>query len=77
MTPTRVRGTHAQARPTGRGGRGLAIVAAVAGGVTLLIRLALHTRSFDLYGDEVIYVVHAMELSSAMKKVYRRRRRSS
>lgn len=55
MTPTRVRGTHAQARPTGRGGRGLAIVAAVAGGLTLLIRLALHTRSFDLYGDEVIY----------------------
>ncbi len=32
-----------------------AIVAAVAGGVTLLIRLALHGRSFDLFGDEVIY----------------------
>ena len=33
----------------------VAAVAAVAGGVTLLIRLALHPRSFDLFGDEVIY----------------------
>jgi uncharacterized membrane protein len=33
----------------------LALVAVVAGGVTLLIRLALHGRSFDLFGDEVIY----------------------
>ena len=33
----------------------VAIVAAVAGAVTLLIRLAMHRRSFDLFGDEVIY----------------------
>jgi hypothetical protein len=32
-----------------------AIVAAAAGGITLLIRLALYGRSFDLFGDEVIY----------------------
>jgi hypothetical protein len=37
-----------------RAGR-LTLVAAVAGGVALLIRLALHGRSFDLFGDEVIY----------------------
>jgi Dolichyl-phosphate-mannose-protein mannosyltransferase len=33
----------------------LGVVAAVAGGVTLLVRLALHGRPFDLFGDEVIY----------------------
>jgi Dolichyl-phosphate-mannose-protein mannosyltransferase len=33
----------------------VAIVAAVAGCVTLLVRLAMHRRSFDLFGDEVIY----------------------
>jgi hypothetical protein len=33
----------------------LGVVAAVAGGLTLLIRLVLHGRSFDLFGDEVIY----------------------
>ena len=27
-------------------------------------------------GDEIIYVVHAMDLTPAMKKAYRRRRRS-
>ena len=35
--------------------RAVALVAAVAGGVTLLIRLALHGRSFDLFGDEIVY----------------------
>lgn len=33
----------------------LAIVATGAGLLTLLIRLAMHVRAFDLYGDEVIY----------------------
>jgi len=32
-----------------------AVVAAVVGTVALLIRLALHVRGFDLYGDETIY----------------------
>jgi len=32
-----------------------AVVAAAIGGVTLLIRLALHIHGSDLYGDEVIY----------------------
>jgi Dolichyl-phosphate-mannose-protein mannosyltransferase len=31
------------------------IVAAFIGSITMLIRLALHVRGFDLYGDEVIY----------------------
>jgi hypothetical protein len=43
------------ARQTGPRAQTVALVAAVAGGLTLLIRLALHSRSFDLYGDEVIY----------------------
>ena len=33
----------------------VAFVAMIAGGMTLLIRLALHGRSFDLFGDEIIY----------------------
>lgn len=41
---------HARPRSHAR-----ALVAAVAGGVALLIRLVLHGRSFDLFGDEIIY----------------------
>jgi hypothetical protein len=33
----------------------IALVAAVAGTLTLAVRLALHVKSFDLFGDEVIY----------------------
>lgn len=33
----------------------IAWIAAAAGGLTLLIRLALHTAAFDLFGDEVLY----------------------
>lgn len=36
-------------------GNAPALVAVAAGSLTLLIRLALHGRSFDLFGDEVIY----------------------
>lgn len=36
-------------------GRSIAVTAAAAGVLTLLIRLLLHGRSFDLYGDEVVY----------------------
>ena len=32
-----------------------ALVASAAGIVTLIVRLAMHERSFDLFGDEVIY----------------------
>ena len=35
--------------------RTVALVAAIAGAVTLVIRLALHVGGFDLYGDEVVY----------------------
>ena len=41
-------------RPAPRG-RSIAAIAAAAGVLTLLIRLVLHGRSFDLYGDEVVY----------------------
>ncbi len=54
MTATRVGRTLEAAHARPRQGN-VAAVAAVAGGVTLLIRLALHTRSFDLFGDEVVY----------------------
>ena len=33
----------------------IALAAAVAGTLTLVVRLALHGKSFDLFGDEVIY----------------------
>jgi hypothetical protein len=36
-------------------GRAAVLVAVAAGLLTLLLRLAMHTRSFDLFGDEVIY----------------------
>jgi hypothetical protein len=55
VTAIRVRRTLAAAPLVeSRAGR-LTLVAAVAGGVALLIRLALHGRSFDLFGDEIIY----------------------
>jgi hypothetical protein len=56
MTATRLRPANPVAPPKHFRARSLAIVAAVAGGVTLVIRLALHSRSFDLFGDEVLYV---------------------
>jgi len=36
-------------------GRATVLVAVAAGLLTLLLRLCMHTRSFDLFGDEVIY----------------------
>ncbi len=50
--PIRVPARIAQAASPGRAA---ALVAAAAGLATLLLRLAMHTRSFDLFGDEVIY----------------------
>ncbi|HUB40231.1 MAG TPA: phospholipid carrier-dependent glycosyltransferase [Streptosporangiaceae bacterium] len=38
-----------------RPGRTAVLVAVGAGLLTLVLRLAMHTRSFDLFGDEVIY----------------------
>jgi hypothetical protein len=55
MTTTRISRAPAAAPPARPRAGTVAIVAAVAGGVALLIRLALHARSFDLFGDEVIY----------------------
>ena len=54
MTTTRIRRAPAAAPAKPYPGN-VATVAAVAGVVTLVIRLALHTRSFDLFGDEVVY----------------------
>ena len=54
MTATRVSRAPAAVPARHRPGH-VAVVAAVAGGVTLVIRLALRTRSFDLFGDEVLY----------------------
>jgi glycosyltransferase involved in cell wall biosynthesis/O-antigen/teichoic acid export membrane protein len=47
-------GSTAQKRAGSRA-RAVALAAAVVGAVTLIVRLALHERSFDLFGDEVIY----------------------
>ena len=55
MTTTRIRSARPRHVMAGRPGGQAAVVAAIAGGVTLLVRLALHVRGFDLYGDEVIY----------------------
>ncbi len=44
-----------QVRPAGPGRRGLGWAAASIGMLTLVLRLALVPRSFDLFGDEVIY----------------------
>jgi glycosyltransferase involved in cell wall biosynthesis len=45
----------ASTRRVGPHTRAVALVASIAGAVTLLVRLALHGSSFDLFGDEVIY----------------------
>jgi hypothetical protein len=55
MTMTDLRRAPAKAMPTIRHADALALIAAIAGSVTLLIRVALHGRSFDFFGDEVIY----------------------
>ncbi len=54
VTTTRIRRAPAAAHAKPRPGD-VAAVATIAGGVTLVIRVLLHTRSFDLFGDEVIY----------------------
>ena len=54
MTTTRIRRAPAVAPAKPRPGD-VAAVVTIAGSVTLLIRMLLHTRSFDLFGDEVIY----------------------
>ena len=47
------------------------LVASVAGIATLIIRLALHGRSFDLFGDEVIYTdLGASVLSGGFPRFY-------
>ena len=43
------------ARQSGPRARNVAFTAAVAGVITLVIRLALHVHGFDLYGDEIVY----------------------
>ena len=62
MTTTRIRHvttTHIRRAPAAAPAKprpgDVAAVATIAGSVTLLIRVLLHTRSFDLFGDEVIY----------------------
>ena len=54
MLTTDTTGLSAAERNTARSWV-LTLIAAGAGGAALLLRLALHTRSFDLFGDEVIY----------------------
>src|SRR5207302_1104371 len=44
-----------QVRPDGPGGRAVGWAATAAGLLTVVIRMALIPRSFDLFGDEVIY----------------------
>jgi hypothetical protein len=44
-----------RAKPSGPRARTVALTAAVAGVVTLVVRLALHVHGFDLYGDEIVY----------------------
>ena len=64
MTATHARHTDVAAPLAGSSGRNLAIIAAVAGGVTLLIRLALHGRSFDVFGDEILYFDLGLSVTS-------------
>ena len=45
----------ARVRPDGPGGRALGWAATVLGLLTAVVRMALIPRSFDLFGDEVIY----------------------
>lgn len=55
MTATAVRQAPAAARPRGPKARPMALAAAAVGCLSLVIRLSLAYRSFDLFGDEVIY----------------------
>jgi hypothetical protein len=55
VTATRISRVPAAALRTRSRTPATAIVAAAAGGITLLIRLALHGNSFDVFGDEIIY----------------------
>jgi hypothetical protein len=45
----------ARVRPDGPGGRAMGWAATVLGLLTVVVRMALIPRSFDLFGDEVIY----------------------
>src|SRR4029077_15557112 len=45
----------AQVRPDGPGGRALGWAATVLGLLTVVVRMALIPRSFDLFGDEGLY----------------------
>lgn len=56
MRTADIRRVPAEVRQNRPHSQAVAAVAAIAGGLTLLIRLALHSRSFDLFGNEVIYV---------------------
>jgi Dolichyl-phosphate-mannose-protein mannosyltransferase len=55
MTTTEIRWAPVAARHAVSRAHTVIPVAAAAGGVTLAIRLALHGRSFDVFGDEVVY----------------------
>jgi hypothetical protein len=55
MTATAIRQAPAAVRPRGPAARSTALAAAAVGCVSLAIRLSLAYRSFDLFGDEVIY----------------------
>jgi hypothetical protein len=54
ITATTIGMPQAPARPQVHRGQ-VALLAALAGGLTLVIRLALHGAGFDLYGDEILY----------------------
>ena len=53
MTTTRI--SNALAAPAVPRAGAVSVIAASAGGLALLIRLALRVRSFDVFGDEFIY----------------------
>lgn len=55
MTTTKASPVTLTPVPAGPRTRTVALVAATAGAVTLVIRLALHVSGFDLYGDEIVY----------------------
>jgi hypothetical protein len=55
VTATNARDVAARVHLRGAPTRAIEVAAAAIGVLTLLIRLAMHSRSFDLFGDEVIY----------------------
>ena len=55
MTAARAAGAPPVTQPAAPRARAIAAVAAAAGALTVLVRLALAWRSFDLFGDEVVY----------------------